>query len=238
MMYRFSIESGYSGVPEFAKHVRAEAEAGKPAAELTYGMLLANFPGQLGGKTSDSVPWFLKAAQAGSRQAQFAVGMSLLQGWGCQCDATKGEVWLRKAAEGDQPAAQGSLATYALRGSPSAANTQLASVWLERAAKNADPEGRFYLAALLAATPFAELRDPGRALGLVEQVKSEFSDNPSLYEIRAAAQAAMGDFKGAVSSEQRAISSARAVSWDVAPLQERLARYQASQAWYGNLVAL
>jgi TonB family protein len=240
VMYRFVMAgSTFDGLKDFAKNVRVEAEAGKPAAQLTYGMLLANFPGELAVKKSDSVPWFLKAAQAGSPQAQFAVGTSLtLNGWGCHCDETKGEVWLRKAAEADHPAAQVGLATYALRGSPTEANTRLASVWLERAAKNGDQEGMFYLAALLAATPFADLRDPGRALALLEKVQGEFSNNPSLNEIRAAAQAGGGDFKAAVASEQHAIGSARVVSWNLAPLKERLARYQASQAWYGNLLAL
>jgi hypothetical protein len=35
-----------------------------------------------------------------------------------------------------------------------------------------------------------------------------------------------------------AIDQAKRLKWDLAPLNERLARYESGQAWYGNLLIL
>jgi len=145
-------------------------------------------------------------------------------------------VWLRKAAEADQSNAQVALASYALRGTPDKKSTRMADVWLERAAASGDHDGMYYLSALLAATPVAELRDPKRALTLLDKVRYGESDNPTAVEVRAAALAASGAFSDAVKKERRAISMASALRWDLAPLNERLARYEAGQPWYGNLL--
>ena len=128
------------------------------------------------------------------------------------------------------------LATYALRGTPGAANVKVAKLWLERAAARRDPDGMLYLAALLAATPESEMRDPPRAQKLVEHIVRQMDDDPTPFEIRAAAQAASGAFQDAVSSERRAIAMATKLKWDLTPLNERLARYEAGQPWYGNLL--
>jgi len=40
----------------------------------------------------------------------------------------------------------------------------------------------------------------------------------------------------AVKSESKAISMAERLKWDVAPLNDRLARYTANQPWYGTLL--
>jgi hypothetical protein len=62
--------------------------------------------------------------------------------------------------------------------------------------------------------------------------------DPTEHQIRAAAQAPAGRFAEALDSERRAIEMARKLRWDVSPLQGRLARYQAGQAWSGNLLTL
>jgi TPR repeat protein len=164
------------------------------------------------------------------------IGTSLLYGQGCRCEENKGEVWLRRAAEADQSNAQVTLASYALRGEPDEKSARLAVVWLERAARSGDHDGMYYLAALLASSPVAGLQDPKRALALLDKVRDDESSNPTALEVRAAALAGTGDFKAAVRKEQRAISLAGGLQWDLAPLQERLARYQAQQTWTGNLL--
>jgi TPR repeat protein len=227
----------YPDLELFATRTRSEAKAGDAGAQFLYGMLLAGFP-QLGHKQKDALPWFLKAAQSGHRSAQYEVGSSLLFGMGCQCEEAKAEVWLRKAAEADQSDAQVTLGQYALRGTPDSANVQRAKLWLERAVASGHPDGMLYLSALLAATPVAELRDPPRALSLLEKVKKDLGGDPIEFEIRAAAQAASGQFAEAVRSEQRALAMAKGLQWDLTPLNERLARYQNGQAWYGNLLVL
>lgn len=184
------------------------------------------------------MPWFLKAAQGGSVAAQYQVGSSLLFGIGCRCESTKGEVWLRRAAEAGQPDAEVTLGTYALRGEPTADSTRIAQAWLERAVASNNHDGMYYLAALLAAAPEAQVRDPKRALSLLEQLKHGHGGNPSILEIRAAAQASVGDFRAAKATQREAVSQAGVLGWDLAPLNERLARYESGQPWYGNLLIL
>ncbi len=241
VMYRFVAQQQaadeYPRLIAFVESTRKKAEAGDPGAEFLYGLLLAGLP-QLHHKAADGMPWFLKAAQSGMREAQYEVGNALLHGWGCQCEEKKGQEWLRRAAEADQPSAQVALAAYALRGTPDAAQTRLASVWLERAAAKRSHDGMFYLSALLAATPVDALRDPKRALSLLEKIWGDLSGDPTALEIRAAAQAAAGAYADAVSSERRAIAMATKLKWDPAPLDERLRRYESRQPWYGDLLGL
>ena len=241
VMYRFEVRhhsaADYPDLQKFVGVTHQKAEAGDTDAEFVYGMLLAGLP-QLGHTRSDALPWFLKAAQGGSRNAQYVVGSSLLFGMGCHCEENKGEVWLRQAAVADQSNAQVTLAAYALRGTPDAANTKLAAVWLERAAVSGDHDGMYYLSALLAATPLEQMRDPKRALSLLEKVRADMSSDPTMFEIRAAAQAASGAFEDAVGNERRAIATATKLNWDLAPLNERLASYESRQAWYGDLLGL
>src|SRR5437016_2124126 len=128
MTYRFQMPLGKSAYPDLESLVRnalKKAEAGDPSSELLYGLLVAGLP-QLGRPKSEAVPWFLKAAQAGSRTGQYMIGSSLLFGMGCRCEENKGETWLRRAAEADEPNAQVALAAYALRGVADDKNTRLA----------------------------------------------------------------------------------------------------------------
>ncbi len=239
LMFRFiARREGAESYPQLQSLVSAtqkKAENGDVPSEYLYGLLLAGLP-QLGYRQSSASPWFLKAAQAGLRDAQYMVGARLLSGVGCHCEENKALLWLRKAAEADEPHAQVTLASYALRAGSDPANLHSASVWLERAAARGDQDGVYYLAALLAAAPVAELRDPRRALSLLDKVHAGVSDDPTTYEIRAAAQAASGSLADAAASERKAIAMANRLQWTLTPLNERLARYESQQAWYGNLL--
>jgi hypothetical protein len=128
------------------------------------------------------------------------------------------------------------LAAYALHGTPDEARWRQAKLWLEQAAASGSHDGKLYLAALLAAAPDAEARDSKRALALVEEVFRGVDDDPTAFEVRAAAEASTGDFKAALKSENKAIAMALRLSWDVTPLSERLTHYTANQPWYGALL--
>jgi TPR repeat protein len=227
--------SEYEGLDRYVKRTREQAEAGDARAQMLYGLLLAGLP-QLNKTDSDALPWFLKAAQAGVPLAQYQVGYSLLAGRGCECEEDKAADWLRKAAEADQPDAQVTLARYSLRGTPDAEATQRAKIWLERAVKNGSGDGKLYLAALLAATPIDDIRDPKRATDLLDAVLKEYKDDPTVFEIRAAARANRGDFKSAMKDQAKAVEMAKKLGWDLAPQHERLERYRAQQAWHGDLL--
>ena len=237
-LWRFTLDNtGSAEYPQllnYLEQTRKKAENGDTGAQWIYGMLLGGLP-QLGHRPQDGMPWFLKAAQAGSREAQYEVGTGLLTGWGCQCDEKKGLIWLRKAAEADEPDAQVTLATYDLRGTPDAAGTRRAVRWLERAAGHGNPYAREYLSAVLAASAVTETREPKRALELIRSAHP-FEEDPTPLEIEAAAEAGAGDFKAAIKAEQRAIRMATDLHWDAAPLTERLDSYQHQKPWYGDLL--
>ncbi|MFL6600941.1 MAG: TonB family protein [Steroidobacteraceae bacterium] len=225
----------YPRLNVFVKETLTRAERGDPGAQMLYGMLLVGLP-QLKKPRSEALPWFLKSAQAGTPLAQFQVGYSLLKGWGCDCDVNKGLDWLRRAAQAGQPAAEVTLAMYALRGNPDEERLRQAKLWLEQAAASGDRDGKLYLAALLAASAGEQARDSKRALNLVNEVFRGVDDDPTAYEIRAAAQADGGDFKAAFSSENKALWLAEKLKWDLTPMDDRMAHYKAKQPWYGTLL--
>jgi uncharacterized protein len=238
-LFRFELqgEGDYSRLTRLMRETQVKAEAGDPAAQTLYGVLIAGLP-QSPRPRSEALPWFLKAAQSGQPFAQYQIGSSLMMGWGCECEEDKGLVWLRKAAEADQPDAQVSLASYALRGTPGEENVARASVWLERAAAQDHHDAKVFLAALLAAAPSKKMRDPRRALELLEPLFERIDEEPTSYEIRAAALASLGDFSAATKDQTRAVDAARKLGWDLSPQLERLERYRTGQAWYGDLLGM
>ena len=238
IFYNFKLridDSDYSRLLHFVAETRSHAEAGDPAKQMLYGILLVGLP-QLHEPRSRALPWFLKAAQGGIPSAQYQVGFSLLKGWGCNCDENKGLDWLRRAAQQGQPDAEVTLAMYALKGNPDEQRSRQARLWLEQAAASGSHDGKLYLAALLAAAPAASGGDPKRALALLDEVFRGVNDDPTAFEIRAAAEASSGDFKAASRSEGRALEMAQKLSWDVSPLNERLSAYNSKQPWRGSLL--
>ena len=239
LFYRFTIAGAnlqdYVGLKAFVAKTLAQAQDGDPKAQLIYGMMIAGLP-QLNRPRSAALPWFLKAAQSGSPVAQFEVGYSLLKGWGCQCEENKALIWLGRAAATDEPDAQVALAAYSLRDRADSEGFKRAKIWLERAVAHGNRDGMLYLSALLAAAPDAGLRDAKRSLDLLGEVFAGDRNDPTAFEIRAAAQAGLGNFPGAVKSERTAINMARKIGWDVSALNERLSSYQGNQPWYGDLL--
>jgi uncharacterized protein len=238
MFYHFKMDislNAYGTLEERIEKTKLKAEEGDPGAQMLYGMMIAGLP-QLKQTYSQALPWFLKAAQAGAPYAQYQIGTSLLQGRGCECDNTKGEIWLQKAAQSDQPDAQVSLAEYLLREKPNHEGVVGALVWLERAAKQGNNSAKLLLSAILAANPASDLRDPSRALKLVDGLEHEYKEDPSFWEIRAAANAARGDFKAAVKAESRAMIEATRLGWNLDRLEERRSTYVSQKSWSGDLL--
>jgi len=239
MFYNFEMKEvsihAYGNLEQRVAKTKLLAEGGDPSAQMLYGMMIAGLP-QLKQTRDRAVPWFLKAAQAGAPYAQYQIGTDLLLGRGCQCDSTKGEIWLEKAAQADQTDAQVSLAEFLLRDRPNSDSLAGALVWLERAAKNGNASAKLLLSAVLAANPAPEIRDPTRALALADNIEREYKNDPSLWEIRAAANASRGDYRAAVKAEAKALSEAGSLGWDLAPLKQRQELYVAERSWSGNLL--
>jgi len=240
MFFNFKIDSvslrDYGGLAKQVEDAKTKAEAGDPSAQMLYGMMLAGLP-QLNQHYTQALPWFLKAAQAGAPYAQYQVGTALLRGHGCQCESVKGEIWLQKAAQADEPNAQTSLAEYLLQEHASSESVSGALVWLERATKQNNSAGKYLLASVLASSPDANVRDPPRALALADAVERDYKRDPSLWEIRAAAYAARSDYSSAKKAQAHAIEEAKALGWDLEPMQQRESLYTARQPWTGDLLA-
>jgi TPR repeat protein len=237
--YKFTngaLPQDYMGLIGYEGKAKRNAEAGDPMAQLMYGMMLVGLP-QLRGNAGSGLTWFVKAAQAGLPLAQYEVGFSLLKGNGCAKDDVKALRWLHMAASQNEPHAEVELALRSLHGSATPQQLARAQRWLESAAAQGDEDGELFLAALLATAPSAQVRDPTRALEVLRKIFSEVRDDPTAYEIRAAAEAAQGHFERATDTELEAIKQAKWLHWSVLPLEQRLASYRAGKPWYGNLLA-
>ena len=216
--------------------LKANAERADPKSELIYGLVLVGRP-ELSSETDRAGDWFLRAAQAGIAPAQFLVGQDTLGGLGYEKDERKGVDWLTRAATAGQPNAQVVLANYLLQ-RQQAGDVAAALGWLEKASAAGDREATYRLASLLAAGPEAAARDPQRALDLLAKVMDAVDTDPTAYEVRAAANAALGRFDEARKDQKRALTFANKLGWDAAPQKERLDKYQSNVAWTGDLFAL
>jgi TPR repeat protein len=150
-------------------------------------------------------------------------------------DVNKGTFWLDKAAQQGQTNAQIALANYLLRPGADGADRARGVALLEKAVESGSRDGHLYLAAALAAGQDAALRNPARALDLIS-VLGNIEDEPAAFEVRAAANAMLGQFTEAQADQKKAMVAARKRRWDPAPLQARLDRYVARQAWTGELM--
>jgi hypothetical protein len=189
----------------------------------------------MGPTVSDQVPvtnWTLKAAQAGIPAAQYLIGLQALAS-GPEKNQAKGRVWLQMAADAGLANAQAALGFHLLR-TNAREDFGKAQDLLEKAAASGHPEGKFRLAALLAAGPEASRRDPKRALELLAQVQDEVDSDPTFFEIRAAAKAMMGEYAEAQLDQKQALQKARKLGWDLTDSQARLASYADSKPWTGN----
>jgi len=222
-------------IKEEFESTREKSAAGDPMSQFLHGLVLLARP-ELNTTGETSLPLFLKAAQGGVASAQFMVGYDTFNGFGMIRDETKGLFWLEKASVNGQVNAQVALANYLMRPGTTPADHGQAIEWLGKAVAGGNTDARYYLAALLAAGPEADKRDPQRALTLLGDVMPEVDVDPSAFEIRAAAQAMLGHFDEAQKDQKKALALAKKLGWDLKPLEERLARYTANQSWMGELM--
>jgi hypothetical protein len=181
--------------------------------------------------------WFLKSAQAGVPFAQYIVGISRISDGSPEAEIRKGLTWLKLAAASGQPDARFALANYSLHHAPDATSDAVVFAWLEDATKDKHRDATLTLAALLAAGPDAKRRDPARALELLATSTWDFIIDPTAQEAIAAAEAQLGHFDQAEAAQKRAVKLAKGFGWNTAPQESRLAGYQKTTAWIGNLLA-
>jgi TPR repeat protein len=238
---RFSLpEVDYSKPdPKSAKKVadaREMALAGDPMSQLAYGAVLSIWPNYFNTYQERYVSWFLKAAQAGLPDAQYLVGVHVLDGNSFRKDQAKGEFWLEQGAKGGSGAAQAALAAHLLRPGADQASRDQGFEWMRRSAESRHREGKFLFSSLLVSWPDAMRRDPARALALLGEIENSFDYDPASFEIRAMALAEQGDFKAAQREQSQAIRVAKKLKWDTSKQQARLASYEKAQLPEGMLI--
>jgi TPR repeat protein len=221
--------------------LRAELEklktgvtAGDPLAQMQYALLKTGWV-NLNRENENIAPLLIEAAQAGLPTAQFSVGFYSLAGLNVTRDRAKGLRWLELAADKGHHDAEVMLATELLRARPGAADVARARDLLEKAAAADHVSARYFLADLLLEAGAAPA-DPRRSLELLGEVMKYLEQDPSAFEVRAAALSQTGDFKAAVAAQKRALARARKLHWDVAPQEERIALYSKNQPWTRRLL--
>lgn len=216
--------------------VKAKALAGDPASQFNYGVILSMLS-EFNKDDEQPEDWFLRSGQAGFPPAQYLVALRLLHGSACVKDEAKGRFWLERAANAGSVDAQTVLAVLLLRAGADATSRDQGFDWLERAASSSHREAKVKFASLLVGWPDPSRRDPAHALALLGEVRDTFEYDPAFHEIRAAALAALGDFKAAINAQQRAISMARKLDWDTNRERVRLEAYETGQLADAELIS-
>ncbi|HWZ62202.1 MAG TPA: energy transducer TonB [Steroidobacteraceae bacterium] len=218
------------------KDSRSAAEAGDPAAEYLVG-LASLADSTVGVAAARGRDLLIFSARDGNPQAQYWLAAQQRAAAACHPQVS-GAAWLEHAAKGGDTAAQLLLATQLLSGSPSEAQVSEARGLLERAAATDDYYVRKHVAALLAASPLAAVRDPATARQVAGRLASgDIQSDPQMFEVLAAAAAAGGDFDGAVSQQETAVHKARDLRWNTRAMEQRLSAYRDHRAWQGGLLA-
>jgi uncharacterized protein len=175
--------------------------------------------------------WFLKAAMQGHPSAQYELGRSLVYGQGCQTDKTKGIEWLNRSASNGQDNAKLLLGSLAMKFSDLASQKR-ALKYLDDVKELSAPTRLSYVW-MLATSPFEEISNPIKAIELTKSFSSkEFKDDATLYEIKAAAYAAMGDFEKAVDLQEEALDEAEDMNADLTDIKKHLVFYKKKKKWF------
>ncbi|MEP1743257.1 MAG: TonB family protein [Kangiellaceae bacterium] len=175
--------------------------------------------------------WFLKAALQGQTEAQYLLGQSLIYGQGCLQDQSKGVEWLTRAANSGQTEAKLLLASNASQ--INTLESQKRSVEYTKDIETLSPQVIIDQAWMYATSAFEEIRNPKLAIELVNKLpRNSFKDEITTNEIKAAAFAAMGKFKKAVSYQDDALEEADDLDADLELIKTRLASYQLKKTWF------
>jgi len=215
------------------KKISAAAELGDPTGMFIFG-LLGTLDRTLNVPPDKARDMILSAAQAGHPQAQYWIAEQMEIARLCGGD-DKRKLWLKPAARRDVNA-QIDLVRMYLAATPEQLNIDEIKSLLSTAANSDSAYALKHVVALYAMPPVPTLADKAAALAAVPRLrKYDDSLDPHINEVMATAYAANGDFKNAVTQEERAIKKARKLYWNTIQMDERLAAYKESRVLTGNL---
>lgn len=219
---------------EVFRGARPRADGGDAAAAYLVGLSASDEP-SLGISPQRASALLISSARDGDPQSQYWIGSQLRANAACHPHAD-GRVWLQHAAEGGSAPARLALAADLLQGSPDSAQQAQARTLLQQAASADDEYVRKHVAALLAASPVAGVRDPARAEELALKLAAgPWQSDPQVFEVLALAYSAKGDFRQAAARQELAIGRAERLGWVTRAMNERLASYRSGRPWSGEL---
>ncbi|PIP80084.1 MAG: hypothetical protein COW84_07010 [Gammaproteobacteria bacterium CG22_combo_CG10-13_8_21_14_all_40_8] len=182
-------------------------------------------------KEVNPTEWFLKSAIQGNSYAQYEVGRSLIRGAGCIMDKSKGMEWLTTAANNGNDEAKMYLGS--LDANQDNLESQQRALKFLSGQQELQADVLLDYAWMLAKSPYPEIADPQRALELSQQLtKLAFWDDASVYEIQAAAYAAMDKYSDAVEYQKKALREAKSMKVDLQEINSHLALYQQNKRWF------
>ncbi len=210
----------------------------KTDVEAKQGNAVAQYKIGIWAKTlKDSAPdinpneWFLKAAIQGLPAAQYELGRSLIRGKGCIVDKSKGLEWLIRSATNGEDSAKLLLGSLAAKSSD--IESQLRAIKYLDDVKDLSDAARVDYAWMLAISPYKEIANPEKAIELSDSFSDKyFRDDATILEIKAAAQAAMGNFKKAIALQKDALDEAEDMNADLSEIKNRLVSYKNQEKWF------
>jgi hypothetical protein len=230
----FSIDGVTVANSAYFRKAHSAAAGGDPPSQYLVGVA-ATLDSALGISYAKAGQFLLGSARDGDADAQYWVGSQLRESAPCHPRAD-GAVWLHHAAEGGSASAQLALAADLLGAAAAAEQTAEARALLEKAAPSNSYYVRKHVVAILAASPFAAVRDPATALSVAKKLAAgEIQSDPQMFEAVAAAYAANGDFHHAVEQQELAIRKAESLGWNTRAMSTRLAAYRSGKSWTGYL---
>jgi TonB family protein len=235
LRYTFMLREGgdlwsVSGI----QRARESAAAGSPSAQYLIG-LLGTLDPSLKIPVDDARKMLLASAQAGMPEAQYWIGSHLRNESYCS-GTNKMQPWLRQAAKSDLSTARIAFVREALAHPETASSIEELRTLVHATAGANDAYSVKHATALLIAPPLA---DAALALTAAKKLADMDADyDPQVSEVIAAAHAANQDFRQAIRHQERALGTAEDLHWNVSVMRERLAAYQSSQTWSGDLFAL
>ncbi len=128
-----SAQEAKPAAPPKVEAVLQDALDGNVKAQVTIGMMY-----ERRGSYTNAVRWFQRAADQGSPDAEFKLGMAYAAGQGVLRDYVEAIRWFRLAAEKDLPIAQYDLGVAYEKGTGVQQDYQQAFIWYQRAATNHD----------------------------------------------------------------------------------------------------
>ena len=230
---RFRITGGRLDPHELKKYtdeLRAKVKSGNPNDLYAVAYIGALVP-ELQIKKEESAQWFYEAARAGVPRARYEIGKALFRGDGCEQDTYKGLRWLTMTAEEENTDAQYFLGVSLLSSDKIQEDKTKAIEWLSKAASGHHEKAMMRLAWILATDKDEQVRDPARALQMVNEVYKNYADKLRSDETLAAAQAINGMFDDAVKLQTAALREAKAIDYPLDEVQARLAAYKNKQPW-------